>query len=114
MANTTNASITKQCERRAASGENTKPSNDDLQRTNVGAVVRQAGIDVWAFEEINDPADWQLLLADVAAEGYLGVLGPSVSSTPDFDLRLGFIYNPAVISLIQTRTILTQNASRNW
>ena len=87
------------------------PSNDAQQRLNVGAVVRQAAIDLWAFEEINDPTDWQLLLNDLAGDGYLGVLGPSVSSSSDFDLRLGFIYNPAVVSVIQTRSILTTNAS---
>lgn len=87
------------------------PSNDTQQRLNVGAVVRQAAIDVWAFEEINNPTEWQRLLNDLAPDGYVGVLGPSVSTNPDFDLRLGFIYNPAVVSLILTRSILTANAS---
>lgn len=87
------------------------PSNDALQRQNVGAVMRQAGIDLWAMQEMTDTAAWQALLADLAPDGYAGVLGPSVSSSPMFNQRLGFVYDPSVVSLVTTRTILQGNAS---
>jgi len=87
------------------------PGNDALQRQNVGAVVRQAEIDLWAMQEMTDSAAWQALLAELAADGYAGVLGPDVSSSPMFNQRLGFIYNPDVVSLVTTRTILAGNAN---
>lgn len=86
------------------------PSNDALQLSNVTAVIRQAEIDLWAMQEVNDPVEWNQLLANLSADGYTGVLGPSVSSGPEFDQRLAFVYDPAVVSLIQTRTILPSNS----
>ncbi len=87
------------------------PSNDVLQRQNVGAVLRQAEIDLWAMQEVTDTAAWQALLADLAADGYAGVLGPTVSSSPMFNQRLGFVYKSDVVSLVTTRTILAGNAN---
>lgn len=86
------------------------PSNDAQQLANVTAVIRQAQIDLWGLEEINDTVEWNQLVDSLAADGYLGVLGPSVSSSGEFDLRLGFLYNPSVVSVITTRSILTANA----
>lgn len=86
------------------------PTNVVLQRQNVAAVIRQAQIDLWALQEVTDTAAWNALLADLAPDGYVGVLGPDVSSDPQFNQRLGFIYRPQVVSLILTRTILQTNA----
>jgi hypothetical protein len=80
------------------------PSNDQLQRENVQAVVAQSGVDLWALQEINDPADWNLLVAALGAD-FGGVLGPSVSGSPDFDLRLAYLYDPDVVSVISAAEV---------
>lgn len=87
------------------------PSNDAQQLANATAVVRQAAIDLWAFEEVVDATEWGQLLASVAADGYAGVLGPNVSSSAEFNMRLGFVYNTDVVSIITTRSILVANQS---
>jgi endonuclease/exonuclease/phosphatase family metal-dependent hydrolase len=87
------------------------PSNDAQQLANVTAVVRQAEIDLWGFEEIVDAVEWGQLVSSLAADGYAGILGPSVSSSPAFNMRLGFLYDTAVVSIITTRSILIANQS---
>ncbi len=81
------------------------PPSDATQLNNVEAVVSQAGIDLWAFQEIGDADAWQTLLERLQDDGYAGRLGPETPGT--FQLRLGFIYNPSVVQIIGTRTILT-------
>ena len=83
------------------------PSNDALQLDNVVAVIEQAEIDLWALQEVVDPTEWNQLRDRVRDDGYEGLLGPQVSSTAAFDQRLAFIYNPSVVSVIGSRTILS-------
>jgi endonuclease/exonuclease/phosphatase family metal-dependent hydrolase len=75
------------------------PSNDELQRENVQTVVEQSGIDLWALQEINDVTDWNTLLGDLGSE-FGGLLGPSVSGSAEFDLRLAYVYDPDVVTVI--------------
>jgi endonuclease/exonuclease/phosphatase family metal-dependent hydrolase len=77
------------------------PSDDQLQRENVQAVIAQSGVDLWALQEINDVTDWNLLVAALDPD-FAGVLGPSVSGSPDFDLRLAYVYDPDVVSVISS------------
>ncbi len=78
---------------------NNGPSNDAQQLANVEAVIEQAGIDLWAVQEIADVDDWEFLLN--ALDGYEGALA-TVSS----GLRMGFLYDPGVIRVRRVRHIL--------
>ena len=86
------------------------PSNNELQFRNVLAVLRQGAIDLWALQEINDPTLFQRLRDSLHVYGLEGVLGPSTSSNPDFDLRLAFVYDPDVVAPTQVGAILTSAA----
>jgi hypothetical protein len=77
------------------------PSNDQLQRENVQTVIEQSGVDLWALQEINDVTDWNALLAALGPE-FAGLLGPSVSSSAEFDLRLAYVYDPDVVTAISS------------
>ena len=77
------------------------PSNDQLQLDNATEVVRQSGIDLWALQEINDPADFNTLVDNLAPD-YEGLLGPSVSSSSSFDLRLAYLYDPDVVTILES------------
>lgn len=81
--------------------------SDNLQFSNVEAIISGAEIDLWAVQEIGSQAQWSNLLTSLQAEGYAGRLGPETPGS--FQLRLGFIYDPRVISVIGTRTILPGN-----
>ncbi|WP_412061490.1 endonuclease/exonuclease/phosphatase family protein [Rubrivirga sp. IMCC45206] len=81
------------------------PTNDPLQLRNAEAIIAGAEIDVWAVQEVGDQQAWSDLLASLADDGYTGRLGPTVPGS--FQLRLGFIYNPSVVQVIGTRTILS-------
>ena len=78
--------------------------SDATQARNVEAVIAQADIDLWALQEIGDVDAWQALLDSLQDDGYAGRLGPATPGT--FELRLGFIYNPSVVQIIGSRTIL--------
>ena len=79
--------------------------SDLRQITNAEAVISQSGIDLWAVQEIGSQSAWQDLLGRLQNDGYTGRLGPEVSG--GFQLRLGFIYDPSVVSVIGSRTILS-------
>lgn len=82
------------------------PSNDALQLSNVAAIIGQSDIDLWALQEVVDEAEWSELLVQLQSAGYGGRLGPQVSSTPQFDQKLAFVYDRSVIQVIRTRSIL--------
>ena len=86
------------------------PSNDATQLNNVAAVIEQGGIDLWALQEVVDQTEWGQLLDRVRDEGYAGVLGPQVSNNATFDQRLAFVYDTRVVTVIGTRTILSESA----
>jgi len=79
------------------------PSDESRQQANVAAVIRQAEVDLWALQEIGDTGAFSGLLAALEADGYRGVLGPSTPGS--FELRLAFVYNPAVVTLERARSV---------
>ncbi|MGB3541443.1 endonuclease/exonuclease/phosphatase family protein [Rubrivirga sp.] len=81
------------------------PTDEALQLSNVEAVVSQSEIDLWAVQEIGSQDAWQELISQLQDDGYTGRLGPETSGS--FQLRLGFIYDPSVVSVIGSRTILS-------
>ena len=83
-------------------GASNGPSNDVQQRANVRAVIEQADIDLWAVQEIADPADFNVLLSELGT-GFEGVL-----ATESSQQRIGFIYKTDVIQNVVTGHILTQ------
>ena len=91
-------------------GEPSQGPPDAVQLRNVVAVMEQAEIDLWALQEVVDPTEWGELLAELQDDGYAGRLGPSVSSTPTFDQKLAFVYDPSVVQVTGTKTILNDYA----
>ena len=77
------------------------------QRLNAAAVIRQADIDLWALQEIVDVNDFNLLVQELEQDGYAGILGPQPRLGGD--QRLAYIYKPDVVTVVATRSILTQN-----
>ncbi|WP_412069372.1 endonuclease/exonuclease/phosphatase family protein [Rubrivirga sp. IMCC43871] len=87
-------------------GEPSQGPSDALQLDNVAAVIEQAEIDLWAFQEVVDQTEWSQLVTRLQALGYSGRLGPQVSTSPTFDQKLAFIYNTSVVQVIRTQPIL--------
>ncbi len=79
-------------------GEPTEGPNDAIQAERVQAVLRGAQVDLWALEEVVSTTGFNALVAGLAADGYAGVLGPDVSSSPVFNQRLAFVYNTSVVT----------------
>ena len=81
--------------------------NDAFQFQHVEAVIAQGRIDVWGLQEVSDGGDFGRLLDSLAADGYTGVLGPSVSSPVNgpFDQKLAFVYNAAAVTRLSTRSV---------
>ena len=70
---------------------------DRGQMNNAVALLSQAEIDLWAVQEIKTEEVWETLLGRLQGAGYAGVLSPE----PTFgDLKIGFIYDPSVVSVI--------------
>lgn len=79
---------------------NNGPSNEQTQFNNVAEVIENAGIDLWAVQEIASSVDFNDLL-DALGDDFDGVL-----ATNSGEQKIGFIYNNQVIHAIQTRHIL--------
>ena len=70
---------------------------DRAQIENAAAVISQAEIDLWAVQEITTEAVWNTLLRRIEGAGYAGWLGPE----PTFgNFKIGFIYDPAVVTML--------------
>ncbi len=80
------------------------PSDDALQIDNVAEVVRQSGIDLWAFQEIADAGDFQALLQNLQNDGFAGEI-----STGGGGQKLAYIYRVGVVTPLATQTILAGN-----
>ena len=87
-------------------GDPMEGPNDDFQFRYVRAVVEQAGIDVWAFQEVSDGDDFGRLRDSLALAGFDAALGPNVS-TPNssFDQKLAFVWDTSVLTGVTTRTL---------
>ncbi len=72
------------------------PSNDALQFKNVLAVLRQAEVDVWALQELDDEATFNRLLDSLGA-GFGGHWVPDDAVSTD--IGYGFIYRTDVVTL---------------
>jgi endonuclease/exonuclease/phosphatase family metal-dependent hydrolase len=83
-----------------------RPPNDAIQVDRVEAVVARGEIDLWGLQEIVDAGDFEALLDSLADDGYAGVLGPSVSSSEEFDQKLAFVYDTSVIAPLADATTL--------
>ncbi len=77
------------------------PTNDELQIAHVVDVMRNAGIDLWAVQEIADQSDFDRLLDSLGTpfEGHL--------ATESSQQRIGFIYNSDIVKPRSVRHILT-------
>lgn len=79
------------------------PSNDNLQRQNVAAVIRQAEIDLWSVQEMDYLVAFNELVEEIGAP-YAGVRVEDETPNP---IGYGFIYNTEVIDPVEVRKILT-------
>lgn len=68
------------------------PSDDERQRQNVRSVIDNAGIDLWAVQEIADPDDFDTLLDELGDE-WDGAL-----ATQSTQQRIGFVWKRDLIS----------------
>ena len=70
---------------------------DRVQMNNAVALLSQSEIDLWTVQEITTNEVWQSLLSRLEDAGYAGVLSPE----PTFgNFKIGFIYDPSVVSVI--------------
>ncbi|WP_397546894.1 endonuclease/exonuclease/phosphatase family protein [Rhodothermus marinus] len=83
------------------------PSDEARQQANVRAVIAQSAIDLWALQEVSDPAAFQALL-DSLGNDYEGVLGQTASS--GVTQRLAFVYRRDVVQRRRVEQILTEFA----
>ncbi len=81
------------------------PSNEALQQSNVEAVIAQAGIDLWALQEVATSEAWSTLIQALGDDGYSGRLGPETPGS--FQLRLAFVYDKDVVTPIRAEPILS-------
>lgn len=81
------------------------PADDSLQYRNVRAILRQAGLDVWALQEIASVNGFFRLLDDLVPSGFNGVIGPQTGSA-DADQRLAYVYRMGAVQVLSVRTIL--------
>lgn len=78
------------------------PSDDERQRANVRAVIEQSQIDLWALQEIDDPADFNLLLQELG-DAYGGIVRDNTSGA--VTQRLAFVYRKDVITVTRTEQL---------
>ncbi|WP_054683739.1 endonuclease/exonuclease/phosphatase family protein [Rhodothermus marinus] len=83
------------------------PSDEARQQANVRAVIAQSAIDLWALQEVSDPAAFQALLDSLGSD-YEGVLGQTAS--PGVTQRLAFVYRRDVVQRRRVEQILTEFA----
>ena len=83
------------------------PSDDDRQIANVRDVIMASDVDLWAFQEIADEADFANLVASLGSP-YESLIAPTSSRQ---GLGLAYVYNADVVRLRSVREILTQFAS---
>ncbi len=83
------------------------PSDDDRQIANVRDVILASDVDLWAFQEIADEADFANLVASLGSQ-YEGLIAPTSSQQ---GLGLAYIYRTDVVRLRSAREILTQFSS---
>ena len=70
---------------------------DRVQMNNAVALLSQSEIDLWTVQEITTHEVWNALLGRLQDAGYEGVLSPE----PTFgNFKIGFIYDPTVVSVI--------------
>jgi len=86
---------------------NNGPSDEARQQANVRAVIAQSGIDLWALQEVSNPAAFQALLDSLGSD-YDGVLGQTASL--GVTQRLAFIYRRDVVQRRRVAHILTEFA----
>ena len=83
--------------------DGTGPDNE-TQIANVRRIIQQAGVDVWALQEMEDRGDFERLLTELGAP-WQGILDDSRTN-----LHLGFVYRSDVIQPQRTRVVLQQEA----
>ena len=85
---------------------NSGPSNDELQLSNVLAVMRQADIDLWALQEMDIESMFARLLDSLGTD-YDGFWQADETS---FDVGYGYIYKTSVVQPSQINTILESSS----
>lgn len=91
------------------------PSNETLQLQNARDVIQGADLDLWGVQEIVSAAHFNTLVSQLP--GYAGFLGsdPSVVNGSTYytpgEQKVGFLYKPAVATVVSARVILTADAT---
>lgn len=83
-----------------------KPADDSLQVANAAAVIKHINADLYALQEISNPASFKRLLH--LLPGYGGFVAPYKQTQ-----KTAFIYKKAVIDSVKSGLIDPQNMS-NW
>jgi endonuclease/exonuclease/phosphatase family metal-dependent hydrolase len=90
------------------------PTDDALQLQNVRDVVAGTDFDIWGFEEVVDPTEWNSLKSQLS--GYAGFVAnePNVIDGPayysDFsntEQKVGILYKTSIATVLDARIILT-------
>ena len=82
------------------------PSNDELQLSNVLAVMRQADIDLWALQEMDIESMFDRLLDSLGTD----FDGFWQADETQFDIGYGYIYKTSVIQPSQINIILESSS----
>lgn len=83
------------------------PSDEARQQANVRQVLKQSAIDLWALQEVANPAAFWALLDSLGSD-YEGILGQNAS--PAVTQRLAFVYRRSVVQRRRTEQLLSEFA----
>ncbi len=82
------------------------PMSDAIQKDSVKAIITKLNADIYAVQEISDDVLFSQMVSELP--GYDYVLSSAVSRPNDAGVKqkVGFIYNTAVVSVIETKPLL--------
>jgi endonuclease/exonuclease/phosphatase family metal-dependent hydrolase len=88
------------------------PSDEQLQRANVGAVIAGLELDVWAVQEVVSASHFANLVSDL--DGYTGLLAsdPSVEGHEAYhggEQKVGFVVRDQAAAIASARVILAEH-----
>jgi endonuclease/exonuclease/phosphatase family metal-dependent hydrolase len=83
------------------------PSNLELQYQNVLALIRRIDADVYAFQEISSPAQFQRLINDL--DGYRGFLASFTQ-----EQKTGYLFKPETVDSLTSGLISAGQSSFDW
>ncbi|PTL82911.1 putative Ig domain-containing protein [Vitiosangium sp. GDMCC 1.1324] len=88
------------------------PTNDALQLDNVKRVITTTGADFWGLQELVDATEFEALKQQTGYDGFMandpGITSGSYYYSAD-EQKVGVLFNPAVVSVVEKKLILTSN-----